>query len=425
MSKEIWTPPLYGWDSRIALVGDGDGVDRIRRVEGGAGTAYAVSSTSIGLAKEITKGTPAAPAFWFKVKAPKYKPDLTMIEDDTLQGSMVKVYDTIPGLRYDSHGWDSFLYMDVVPLLMMGELGSTDTTTVAPTSTTLAASATAGSTSLTVATPFPATGTFIVIDTGANLETAYVKVGGAATLTLQFPLNYAHTNGATVTGLTGHKIGLLNNAASGGNQPPAMTITDFDGEEWRQLAASQIDKLTLKGNASGLADYSSTWFGNSSITPTTPSSGFTTLQAAPGWTAMLQIGATPQKYIVDWEIDLARSVKPIPALTGTQAYFAYFADALTSPGKVTVLEQSGSPELAAYEAGTTETVDIMIYERITGNAMYLHSSKARFKTGEVDRSKAWVEVPLAIDLLPTSTDAVAGGVSPIVAMFGNGQSTAY
>lgn len=416
--------PLHGWDSRFHIhVGDDGRVYRVPRIGGGVNAAYATPQTTIGLIPEVTRGVPLAPTYWFKVKAPKYKPDLTMIEDDTLQGSMVKVYETIPGLRYDSHGWDSFLYMDVLPLLAKFELGSSDTVTAATTATTLGALAAAGATAVTFAASI-ATGAFIVIDTGGLLEANYVKTGGTSA-TLQFPLNYGHANGAAVTVLTGHSFSLLNNAGSGGNQPPSATITDFDGEEWRQLAAAQLDKLTIKGNATGLADYSSTWFANSSITPTPPTPGFTVLDAAVGWTAMIQIGGVSKYYVMDWEIDLGRSVKPVPGLTGTQAYFLYFADALTCPGKLTVIEQSGAPELTQYEAGTPFTLDIFIYDKQSGDAAYIHSSKCKFKTGDIDRSKTWVEVPLTLDLLPTSTDAGAGGVAPLKMMFGNTQTTAY
>jgi hypothetical protein len=414
--------PLHGWDSRFHLaVIDGE-VRRVPRIGGGVNTAYATPQTTIGLIPEVTRGVPLAPSYWFKVKAPKYKPDLTMIEDDTLQGSMVKVYETIPGLRYDSHSWDSFLYMDVMPLLAKFELGSTDTVTTATASTTMGAVA-AGVTAVTFAISI-ATGAFIVIDTGGLLEANYVKTGGTSA-TLQFPLNYAHGALTAVTVLTGHSFSLLNNAGTVGNQPPSATITDFDGEEWRQLAAAQLDKLTIKGNATGLADYSSTWFANPSITPTPPTAAFTVLDAAPGWTAMVQIGGVSKNYVMDWEVDLSRSVKPIPALTGTQEYFMYFADAITCPGKLTVIEQSGAPELTQYQSGAAFTLDIFVYDRLSGDAMYIHSSKCRFKTGEIDRSKTWVEAPLTMDLLPTSTDAGAGGVSPLKMMFGNTQVTAY
>jgi hypothetical protein len=392
-----------------------------------APVAYAVPKTVLGIAKEVTRGTPVNPAYWMKVKAPKYKPDLTMIEDDTLQGSMVKVYDTIPGLRKDDHGWDGFLYMDTLPLLMMAELGSTDTATAATAATTLNGGVAVGATTIvTTASTIP-NGALIIIGVigSAVMETNYVLSGGlTANLTLLFPLNYAHLTGVAVTPLNTHAMSLLNNAGTG-NQPPSLTITDYDGEEYRQLAAAQLDKLTLKGNATGLADYSTSFMANPSITPGGQSPAPSAIQAPPGWTAMINIGGVNYKYVVDWEVDLARNVKPIPALTGTQAYMAFFADAMTCPGKITVIEQAGAPELALYEAGTASTLDILIYDRLNGNAMYLHSSKTKFKSGEIDRSKSWVEVPLGIDLLPTATDALAGGVSPLKTVFGNGQSAAY
>lgn len=418
--------PVHGWDSRFHVFVDDDGaVHRVPRIGGGVNNAYAVPQTTVGLIPEVTRGVPLAPSYWFKVKAPKYKPDLTMIEDDTLQGSMVKVYETIPGLRYDSHAWDSFLYMDVMPLMAKFELGSTDTVQASTATVTTTSGVAAGVTTLPVSAATVLTGSFIVIDTGGLLEANYVKVGGSVSLTLQFPLNYAHLTAANVTVLTGHSFSLLNNAGGTANQPTSATITDFDGEEWRQLAAAQLDKLSIKGNATGLADYSSSWFANPSITPTPPTAAMTVLDAAPGWTTMVQIGGVSKNYVVDWQIDLARNVKPVPALTGTQAYFMYFADALTCPGKLTVVEQSTAPELAQYIAGAAFALDIMIYDRLTGAAMYIHSSKCRFKTGEVDRSKSWVEAPLALDLLPTTTDAGAGGVSPLKMMFGNTQTTAY
>lgn len=425
MRSHLGSPaPIHGWDSRFHLYVDPDTgeVNRVPRISGGVNNAYAVPSTVVGIAPEVTRGTGVAPSYWFKVKAPKYKPDLTMIEDDTLQGSMVKVYETIPGLRYDSHGWDSYLYMDVMPLLAKFELGSPDTVTTATAATTMSAAA-AGATAVTFAISI-ATGAFIVIDSGGLLEANYVKTGGTSA-TLQFPLNYAHGAATPVTVLTGHSFSLLNNAGGTGNQPTSATISDFDGEEWRQMAAAQLDKLTIKGNATGLADYNSTWFANPATTPGNPTPAETVLDAAPGWTAMVQIGGVSKNYIMEWEFDLSRNVKPVPALTGTQSYFLYFADALTCPGKLTVVEQSTAPELTQFEAGAAFTLDVFIYDKQSGDAMYIHSSKCRFKTGEIDRSKSWVEAPLTLDLLPTSTDAAAGGVSPLKMMFGNTQTTAY
>lgn len=391
-----------------------------------ANTIYATSQTQVGLAIETTRGTAEAPTFWVPTKAPKYKPDLTLIVDDTLQGSMVKTYDLIPGLRYDGHGWDSYPYMDSFPVFVRAELGSTDTLTTAPAPTTLASSAPADSDTIST-TASIAAGSWIVIGSGLTQETHLTNAvtgTGPYAVTLVSPLVRAQASGAAVTGLTGHKFSLLNNAGVG-NQPPSVTLTDFDGEEWRQLTAAQLDKLTIKGTGTGLVDYTCSWFANPSVTPSAPTPSVDTVEAVPGWTLQASIGGTMLDYIVDWEFDLARSVKPVPALTGTENYFMYFADALTATGKITVVEQSGAPQLAQYLEGASEVFDFTVFDVASGYALNFHSSKCKFKTGELDRSKEWVQAVLEFEMLPTATDALAGGVSPLTISAANAQATSY
>ncbi len=390
--------------------------------------AYSTSQTTLGLAVEVTRGTPVAPAYWLPIKAPKYKPDLILNPDETLQGSMVQTYDLIAGQRYDSHGWDSFPYMDTFPNLLRAELGSSDNKTAAPSNTTLAALCAAGASTIS-STASIAAGSWIVIDgaTDGLRETHYttaVSGTGPYTLTLAYPTIYAHINTAPITGLTKHNFSLLNNAGTG-NQPPTYTLTDYDGEEWRQLPSAQLDKLTIKGTGTGLIEYTCSWFADPSITPATPTASFTSVEAVPGWSSDISIGGTQIKYLVDWELDLSRGVKPIPAITGTQAYFDYFAGPLQAKFKITVVEQSGAPELSKFLANSFNALDLTIWDTQNGYACNFHSSKTKFQTGELDRSKEWVQATLDGMLLPTSTDALAGGVSPIVCSVGNAVSASY
>lgn len=388
--------------------------------------AYASAQTQLGLAIETVRGTAVTPAFWIPVKSPKYKPDLTLIPDDTLQGSMVGVYDMVRGLRYDAHGWDSYPYLDSWPIFLRAELGSPDTITAAPANTTLAAAALAGATTVTL-TAAGTADTYIVIGSGGTLETHYVTAVTSVspyTATLASPLLYAQADGTTVTGLTSHTFSLLNDAGKG-NQPPSVTLTDYDGEEWRQLTAAQLDELTIKGNATGLVDYTCSWFANASTTPAAPTPSYSTVPATPGWTLEVSIGGIPLNYVMDWELDLKRGVKPIPALTGTEQYYEFFANVLACTGKMTVVETSGAPQITQYLAGSKQSFDLTMYELSTGYALNLHSSNVMWKTAEVDRSKEWVEVPLEFQLLPSAADALAGGVSPIIATVANAQTTSY
>lgn len=390
--------------------------------------AYSSSQTEVGLAIQTPRTTAATtPTFAIPVKAPKYKPDLTMIPEDTLQGSMVETYNLVRGLRYDAHGWDSYPYGTSFGVFWRAELGSSDHKTAAGSATTLATAASIGATALKVAAAV-APGSWIVLGSAGTVEAARVKsaTGSTKTLTLTSPLLYAHAASAAVTPLTRHTFSLLNNAGYG-NQPPAVTLFDNDGEEWRKLATAQLDKLTLKGNSTTLVTYTCSWFANAATKLTsTPTISFTRQQPSPGWTSLVKITGTTVKAYQDWQLDFARGVKPVPALTGQSAYFLYFAGPLTSTGKLTVLEQSGSPQLAAYEAGTVMTLDVEFFTLQSGWASRIHSSKCMFKaTGGIDRSKPEVMVSMTLQLLPTTTDALTGGVSPVKVTLANAYTSAF
>lgn len=388
--------------------------------------AYASPQTEVGLALQATHGTPVTPPkFWIPVKSPKYKPTVQMLPDDTLQGSMVEVYNMVPGLRHDTHGWDSYPYLTSFGALLRAELGGTDHKTAAATATTLSAAASAGGTTITT-TAALTVGAWAAVGTSGSLEVVRVKSVSTNTATLVDPLVYAHASGAAVTPLTVHEIGLLNNTGYG-DQPPAASLADYDGERWRQLATAQMDKLTLKGTSTGLVTYNCDWMSNAATTLTPgPSTSYTRLAPAPGWTSVVRITGTKVQTYQTWEVDMARGTKPIPGLRGSQEYLLFFAGPLTCTGKLEVLEQSGSPQLTAYEAGTVMTLDITFFDTTAGNGFNFHSSKVLFKaTGGIDRSQPEVRVSLTLQFLPTSTDAVTGGVAPLKTTVANHFTTTF
>lgn len=390
------------------------------------GAAYAVAQSQMGLAIETVKGTAVSPAYWIPYRAPKYKPDRMFLPDETLQGSMVTVYNLTPGMRYDSHGWDSYPYMDTFPLLVCAELGSPDTVTAAPASTTLSAAAVAGATTITTAASVAA-GSFITFGSsslGTVESHKVVSVAGSYTLTLATAVVYNQPTGTAVTGLTKHVFSLLNNAGSG-NQPPSFTLTDYDGDQWRQLTAAQMDKLTIKGNATALVDYTCDWYANPSVTPSSPTASYSTFKPTPTWTTALVIGGTQATDVEDWEIDLARGTKPIPAVTGTLEYFEYFAGPIKASIKTTVVETSGAPELTSFQNGSNQTFDLFVNDVTSGAIMEIRSESMIYQTGELTRSKEYVQAELTGELLPTATDATAGGVSPLVISFGNTTTAAF
>lgn len=395
----------------------------------GAGGLYGTALTEIGLAIETSRGTQMSePAFLFPVLGPKYDLMQAEILNKSIQGVMVDTIDAIDGMRYDKHGWDAYPFLDSFPIIVCAELGSTDTLTTAPTSTTLASSCTAGSATVSI-TGIVAAGDFIVLDasTPAIIEAhkiASVTGLGPYTATLDYPTIYPHANAATVTGLTGHTFSVLN---TGDGEPPSLSLWDNDGEEWRTMAACQLNGLNIKGNASDLITYTTDLLGNAAVrNASAPSTSWTTTEAPAQWTVQAALGGTYIQTTVDWEFDLTRDTKEVPAVTGQKGYFRYYAAPLKSTAKWTFLEQSGSPYLSDYEQGLKESFDLTFFDLESGFLCNIHSSSAKFTSGSLGRGNKdeWVTVPMDVQLLPTSSDATAGGTSPIKITIANASASA-
>lgn len=90
---------------------------------------FASARQWLGLGKEVTRGTAAAATVFLPAKSPQWTPNITMLEDTGLRGSMVDIYDQVAGLRHDSMDWTMDVYADTFPALLRAILGSTDTIT--------------------------------------------------------------------------------------------------------------------------------------------------------------------------------------------------------------------------------------------------------------------------------------------------------
>lgn len=91
---------------------------------------YANSSAQLGMALETTRGTAAAtPSYWIPVKSPKIQPVLTQVVNDSQIGSMTAAIDQLITQRHDELTFTCFAYVDTLPALMRGLLGSLDAIT--------------------------------------------------------------------------------------------------------------------------------------------------------------------------------------------------------------------------------------------------------------------------------------------------------
>ena len=164
-----------------------------------------------------------------------------------------------------------------------------------------------------------------------------------------------------------------------------------------------------------------------------PTVGAETNKSPAPWSFFLQIGGTAgtagagsgtyNPTCTDWEVSLKRNVKPIPALTGLQQYYQYFAGPIVPTFKLTFLEQPGSPQLSAFLNATQQPIELTVFDQTNGYALNIRGSLAQYTTGEIDRTKEWVNVVVDGIFLPSTGDALAGGVSPCVITVANSNTS--
>lgn len=103
-------------------------------------TLVAAEQSFLGIALETTAGTPVAPTNYIRYSqlTPSGQPNPLM--DESVQGSMVKTYDTIAGLNQSSVGVQGNVYADEIGWFLASILGDVATTGAGdPYSTTFAA----------------------------------------------------------------------------------------------------------------------------------------------------------------------------------------------------------------------------------------------------------------------------------------------
>jgi hypothetical protein len=218
-----------------------------------------------------------------------------------------------------------------------------------------------------------------------------------------------------------HTFNLLN---TGTGQPPSYTSVYFDGLDMNQLTQSQIDSLTLKFASDGLLTASVAYVCAASTIITTVTNTPTALEAAASWNVVVKVGGSAITRLVDGEIDLKRSTKPIPALTGTQAYYQNWAGPLETKGsKLTVIMESDA-ELTYFLNNTKGVTLDLLFTDPALNTVDFHVSATGWSTGKKNTGKDWVEVDLEFWGIPNSTDATSG-LAPIVIACTNSVATSY
>jgi hypothetical protein len=388
--------------------------------------AFMTASSFLGVGVETTRNTAVAPAFYLPIESPQITPNVKWLADIGYRGSPIDNYGNVPGPRHDEYDVKGNVFLDTFPLLLRSMLGSTDVVATAPTATTLAALAAAGANSIST-TATIAAGSVIAIGSGATLEshiTGTPTGAGPFTIPLIQPLLNGQANGATVTGFTSHTIGVLNSPTVG-NQPPSVTLVDFDGVTARQITGAQGDSLNITFGADAAFAWTGKWIGNANTSVGAPSNVYSTEIFVPGYSVQAAIGGAVLAQVVSGECDIKRSAEAIQTADSSVAPFVNWAGPLSVTGKLSFVVLTGDNTLTAGTSYLKQALNLLFAEPQTGHALKLQMSQVQYDSPKINRGKSYVQVDCNYTAEGNATDAVGGGYSPLVTQTGNAKTAAY
>lgn len=314
-------------------------------------TVQNTARSYLGIAKEVTKGTPVAPTDFIPVKSSSLKPaDVIgeLLADDMAQGSLVKDYAYVQGRSNSTYDFGGPVYADTIGYLLGGIMGSVATS------------------------------------------------GSSAPYTHVISLKNASSTGADA-------------------QPTAFTLTDFYAANVRAYPGVQVSDFAMKFTADGLLDYDAKTMGWLSATASTPTPTFSTVLPTPVWLAEVTVGGSTISNVVDGEITLARPVTPIFGLANTKDPYQVFLGALETKGKIKfVMENDTELTRYLTNTQPAITFTWSQGSGATATQISFVITKGAYTAAVIDRSKDFVEIDVDVRAIANTTDAGStGGYSNI------------
>ena len=452
----------------------------------GTGTAFLSANAFFALGLEATRGTAAATPTDIPVNGPAMTPMITWLKDAALRGSPVDEYDEVAGVRADDVDVKGYVYADSFPILVRGILGGADTKTGAgPTYTHtigLANNATTASQPPSVtATLFDAANVFQIaaaqmvsldITTGADKAMEWTaKMTGNPWSVLDEPPS---TTWGTVS-----QIPPWNAVVSvAGTQ--VYFVETFD---------IKIDRKSAPIYTSGQQGPYVTFAGPIGVTGTlncvvatatdpfsvgTPTQASTTAQGTPTFSVTITSGsndtftftgggggATPETFVIPpgtyanigaLEAAVAAAVGSVSSEAfSTHCAVTNTAGALTftmvgnggaidngntiSTATHSALSALGFTGTATYSGGVNGTPSALTRDQVAlvatftdpaaSGSVQFHMNDVQFSQPKRTVGKIYTDISVEFTAIANTTDATAGGYSPLKIVVVNGVSTAF
>ena len=258
----------------------------------------------------------------------------------------------------------------------------------------------------------------------------------------------------TGTGPYTHVIAPYLNTANG-SQPQSVTLVDFDGANYFQMAGAQAADMTVTFGAEKAADVAMKFIANPYVSATTAPTGFSpsysTEHMVPGWDVAVTIGGTASgqsvtggttiTYVQDGEIKIDRKTAPIFTVNTTNGPRQNFAGPIEITGRLLMVVDSTADPFSTGSSATALTrspqplvitlTDPNDLTSGTAHTVSFQMSQAQFQEVRRQRGKAYTEVEVTFTCNANTND-IAGGSTTHDSVYGairtttvNGTSTAY
>lgn len=387
----------------------------------------------VGIAKETTQGTYAAPAFFVPATNIAAEDVYVPIRDESYRNNDTVLQGLYQGPGDSTFAFDVMSYADALPYLLRSIVGP-DTVT-AGVSTTLASNSAANATSLSLTASVASNSVIQVSDSaGANLE--YVKIGtvtGAGPYTASITIGggtggnttkYAHTAaGGSVISQSTHTFAQNPTAAQVSYSLTKYDVVTNSGgtSATRGFPGCKVSELGLKIDPKAALVASVKWTGWLSAPQSDPTPSFSQLQPMLGWQwAMVNGGASSTRGLT-YDLTLKRATEAIHASTGTQNPRETFQGGFEVDGSYKAIYENDN-DLSLYLAYSQLPASAVLTQPTLtgGNTLTITSSKAGFQKGVVDTTGAYLAASFDLSGIWNSTD-----VGAITVAITNYNSTAY
>lgn len=303
---------------------------------------------------------------------------------------------------------DLMAYPDVVGHFLRGMIGP-DTVTPG-TSTALSAATTAGATTISVAATIPAN-SYIMIDTGANLE--YAKTGtpsGAGPYTIPVTgvgtaggLQFAHLTAATVVAASTHVF----KQSSVPSTKATYSLTVYDTTQTISYSGAALSDVDIKIDPKGAVTLGTKLKAFPFATAASMTPAFTQLPPALGWEwAMTNTGASSTRGLT-YDLKLKRKLDVIHSSNGIQAPREIFQGAIEVDGSYKAIFENQTDMLTYINYTQTATTALMQQPIAAGGGSLALTMS---KSGWIKGKREWgdyVEASFAIAGIYNTTDGGA------------------